>query len=194
MAAAGVVLAAGASTRMGESKPVLKYGSSTMVGVVVRAAREAGLDPVIVVTGFHGGAVTRAVGDLAETAENPHPEAGNLSSLLVGLEASGDVGCVVVLLADMPEVDPTIISRLTAGMAALGGLGGWVEYADGMGHPVALWRGAFDSVRALTGPRSLWGYLSSLSGNECFVLNIDGLKPTDVNTPEEYEALPDAAP
>jgi len=189
IASAGVVLAAGASTRMGVPKPALKYGSSTLVATVVSAAHDAGLDPVMVVTGFHGDAVAGAVGGLAVTVENPHPESGNLSSLLVGLEAVGDTRCVIVLLADMPQVDSADIGALATGMVSSGSLGGWVEYTNGMGHPVALGRDAFDGVRSLTGPRSLWGYLSSLSGSERFVLNIDGPKPTDINTPEDYEAL-----
>lgn len=187
---AGIVLAAGASTRMGAPKPALEYGSSTLVGAVVSAAGDAGLDPVIVVTGFDEDAVTRAVGEMAETIENPHPEAGNLSSLLVGLEAVRYVGCVVVLLADMPQVDASVIRALAAGMASSGSLGGWVEYADEMGHPVALGRDAFEDVRTLTGPRSLWGYLSSLSESDRFVLNVDRPKPADVNTPEDYGGLP----
>jgi molybdenum cofactor cytidylyltransferase len=46
----GIVPAAGSSRRMGRPKPLLPYGDSTMVGVVVRTLLHADLDGVVVVT------------------------------------------------------------------------------------------------------------------------------------------------
>ncbi len=184
-----MILAAGESTRMGSPKPTLAYGRTTMVGAAVSAANTAELAPVIVVTGFHGDVVSKAVGGSAQVVHNPHPESGNLSSLLVGLDAAGDVDGAIVLLADMPEVRSEVIADLAVGLIASGGRSGWVEYADGRGHPIALARRTFEDVRTLTGPRPLWPYLASLSEGDRFVLQIDTPQPINVNTPEDYERV-----
>ncbi len=174
---------------MGSPKLVLPYGSTTMVGAVVSAVVDADLTPVIVVTGFHRGVVGEAVGRSARVVHNPHPESGNLSSLLIGLDALGDVDGAVVVLADMPGVRGDVVAALADGLTESGSLGGWVEYADGWGHPLALGRSIFDDIRTLTGPRPLWPFLSSLRDEDTFVLHVDSPRPIDVNTPEDHERL-----
>ncbi|MCL1602137.1 MAG: NTP transferase domain-containing protein [Actinomycetia bacterium] len=174
---------------MGRPKPALPYGSTTMVGAVVASADEAELSPVIVVTGFHEGPVAAAVGGSAHIANNLNPERGNVSSLLVGLDALDDPVGVVLLLADMPEVRVDVISSLLDGMSASAFKAGWVEYRDGRGHPIALSVSSFDDVRALRGSKALWPFLSSLSEEDTFVVRVDEPTPTDVNTPQDYERL-----
>jgi len=186
---AAVVLAAGVSTRMGSPKCVLPYGSATMIEAVVGAANAAGLDPVVVVTGFDEEVVSGAVGGSARVVHNPRAGSGNLSSLLVGLDAVGDVAAAIVMLADMPEVDSGVVSALARGIVRSKNLGGWVEYTDGRGHPIALGRATFDDVLTLRGSKPLWPFLSSLHDGDRFVLRVDSLRPIDVNTPEDYERV-----
>ena len=181
-----MILAAGEATRMGSPKPALPYGPTTMVGAVVRVAKEVGLSPVVVVTGFHRDAVAAAVGGTALTAHNQHPDRGNVSSLLVGLDAVGAAAGAVVMLGDMPGVRADIVARLGSGMSASGAKAGWVEYRDGRGHPVALGRSTFDDTRRLTGSRALWPFLSSIPKEDTFVVRTDELPPMDVNTLEDY--------
>ena len=160
-----------------------------MVEAVVNAAVAADLAPVIVVTGFHDRVVVDAVGAPARVVHNPHPELGNLSSLVVGLDALGEVGGVVVVPADMPGLQSDAVAGLADGMGVSGCRGGWVEYSDGRGHPIALARSEFDVVRTLAGPRPLWPFLSSLSEKDAFILHMDTPGPIDVNTPEDYESV-----
>jgi len=174
---------------MGLPKPALPYGSTTMVGAVVRSADEAGLSPVIVVTGFHEDPVAAAVGGSARIAHNQNPERGNASSLLVGMDAVGDAVGVVLLLADMPGVRVDVIASLLDGMSASASTAGWVEYRGGRGHPIALSMSSFDDVRTLRGSKALWPFLSSLSIDETFVVRVDEPIPTDVNTPEDYKRV-----
>ncbi len=175
---------------MGKPKQVLPFGRSTMLGAVIAAANAATPVPVVVVTGFHERAVVGAVGGTAQTVHNQAAVSGNLSSLIVGLDAVGEVDGVVVLLADMPLVSSAIIDDLASGLLASGRLAGWVAYTDGRAHPVALAADAFDAVRRLEGPRPLWSFLESLRGEDVFVLHVDSPQPIDVNTPEDYTALP----
>lgn len=182
-----MILAAGAATRMGVPKLVLPFGSTTMIGAVVGAANAADVEPVVVVSGFHDAAVLEAVGHAAPVVHNPRAATGNLSSLLVGLDAVGNADGVVILLADMPRVSASLINDLADGLLASGCVAGWVGYTDGRGHPIALAASAFDDVRTLEGRRPLWDFVDGLGDDEAFVLPVDDSKPIDVNTPEEYE-------
>ena len=85
---AGVVLAAGLSTRMGRNKLLLEVGGEPVVGRAVRSARDAGLDPVLVVVGHEADRVRAAIADLpVTTVTNPEPARGIHTSLRVGFQA-----------------------------------------------------------------------------------------------------------
>ena len=174
---------------MGVPKPALPYGSTTMIGAVVDAASSAGLSPVVVVTGFHEDAVTSAVGPAARVVRNPDPGSGNVSSLLVGMEACGEIDGIILLLGDMPGVRRDVIVGLADAMAESGSTAGWVEYRDGRGHPIALGVAAFEAVRSLRGSKALWPFLSAVPHDDACIIEIDEQRPVDVNTPEDYERL-----
>jgi molybdenum cofactor cytidylyltransferase len=157
-----------------------------MVGSVLATGSASGLEPIVVVSGFHSDQVSAAVGDSAVIAHNEHPELGNMSSLLVGIDAIGDVDGVVVLLADMPRIQSDVIADLVDGVARSGARCGWVEYANGRGHPIVLSRAVFDEVRQLTGTKALWPFLSALPDSDVVALHVSSPKPIDVNTPADY--------
>lgn len=174
---------------MGLAKPALAFGSSTLVGTVVDAAKAAELSPIVVVTGFHGREVSDAVGTAARVVHNPNPGAGNVSSLVVGMDACGDVDGIVLLLGDMPSVNSELIRQLSQGMVESGSRVGWVEYCNGRGHPLALAQSVFGELRSLSGSKALWPFLSSMDPKDTFVVRSEEPRPLDVNTPEDYQRL-----
>jgi len=114
---AGVVLAAGLSTRMGRNKMLLELGGEPLVARAVRTACDAGLDPVLVVVGHDADRVRDAIADLpVATVANPDPARGIHSSLRIGFEAFAERAeeprAAVVLLGDMPLVSSAMVRRL----------------------------------------------------------------------------------
>ncbi|MCL1593802.1 MAG: NTP transferase domain-containing protein [Actinomycetia bacterium] len=172
---------------MGRPKQVLPYGSTTLVGAVVVAAQASTVDEVVVVTGFHGAEVAAAVRESARIVRNPDPAAGNMSSLVTGLNAVGEGRGVVVLLSDMPNVSTEIVDALIAAVDDSGADAGWVAYSDGSGHPIVLGEHILEEVRDLTGSKALWRYLMSLATDRRLVLVVDDSKPVDVNTLDDFE-------
>lgn len=172
---------------MGEPKLIMPYGSSTVIGTVVETIMSAAVDETIVVTGFHRGAVASVLPPGVRTAHNHDPGRGNLSSLLVGLDAVGDPDAVVVVLADMPGVTASSVNQL------LGLWGGsdvsfcLVEYADGTGHPLLIDRSLFDSIGGLSGDRALWSFAGSLDASTVGIVRRSDNKPADINSLEDYE-------
>lgn len=111
---AGIVLAAGASTRMGRNKLLLEVGGESLVRRAVRVAGEAGLDPVVVVTGHARERVEREIGDLDCIAVfNADHSAGIQTSAASGVAGvAGACDAAVVMLADMPFVTAAMLREL----------------------------------------------------------------------------------
>ena len=119
---AGIVLAAGSSTRMGRNKLLLDIGGETLVRRAVRLAGEAGLDPVILVTGHARQAVENEVRDLdCAPIFNPDHATGIQTSVACGVEAvPAACGAAVVMLSDMPFVTARMVRTLVERHAETG--------------------------------------------------------------------------
>jgi molybdenum cofactor cytidylyltransferase len=83
---AGIILAAGASSRMGTPKALLDYRGETFMGRLVRVLGES-CEPLIVVLGYHADVIRQQIPSVAKVVINPDPSRGQLSSLQTGLAA-----------------------------------------------------------------------------------------------------------
>jgi len=113
---AGIVLAAGSSTRMGANKLLLELDGEAVVRRAARTASAAGLDPIVVVTGHEREAVTARLHDLGVSAVNNTEHAqGTHTSVAAGVASvRGDCDAAVVVLADMPFVTPAMLREVVA--------------------------------------------------------------------------------
>jgi molybdenum cofactor cytidylyltransferase len=111
---AGVVLAAGSSTRMGRNKLLFELDGETVVRRAVRTALAARLDPVIVVLGHEVDKVRALLTDLpCRFVVNADHATGMNSSVCAGIGAvPAQAPAAVVMLADMPFVSAAMIATL----------------------------------------------------------------------------------
>ena len=187
----GLVLAAGASTRLGQPKQLLPFGDTTLLGHVVAEARAAAaLDEVIVVIGG-AAAEVRARVDLggARVVENPEFGEGCSASYRTGLGAVDPrAEAVVILLGDQPGVDHTVIDvvvdewRRTRDRILL------ASYHGREGHPLIFGRDLFDHLAALKGDKAAWKIVDARR-EEIRAVPVDRPHPRDINTLQEYEAM-----
>lgn len=185
MSIAAVILAAGASTRFGSPKPLVRIGARTTLGIVADVATAVGLDPVIVVAPS-----SLPVPEAAVAVRNDVPSLGLSRSLRMGLEAvPPEAEAAVILLADQP----------TVGVAHLQALDGWrgttpvvATRADGvLGPPVLLEREAFAMAAGLSGDIGLRDLLRSDPG---LVTAVDGGPLPDIDTPDDVLAITEPCP
>jgi len=130
-----ILLAAGASSRMGRPKLLLPFRGTTIIGATIGTVLGAGLR-AIVVTRPGDEALRRAIAGMAgvELVVNPEPERGMLSSLQAGAERVRTER-FFFLPADMPFVGMEIFYSLAARRAA----GPVIPIAGGRkGHPVLM--------------------------------------------------------
>ena len=193
----GVVLAGGASSRMGGRPKALLptgNGAETFLTRIVATLREGGVDDVVVVAGFHQEAIGRAADLMAvpvRVLHNPAPERGQLSSLLVALKAIDHPGvkAMLVTLVDLPLVSPATVRAVLEGYRRTGSL--IVRPArDGLhGHPILFDRSLFDELRGADPERGAKPVVRAHAGDGLEVEIEDEGAFADVDTPEDYERV-----
>lgn len=190
---AGLVLAAGASTRMGRQKLLLPVGGRALVRLAVERALAAGLQEVVVVVGGDATAVQEALAGLpVRTVVNPRFAEGLSTSLRAGLAAlDPDTEAVVVTLGDQPLVDPEVTRRLVAAYRARGAPVVVARYRDGRGHPVLFAASVFPELQAASGDEGGRAVIARVP-ERVVEVPVDAPAPADVDTPEDYEALREA--
>ncbi len=152
--AAGVVLAAGASTRLGRPKQLLDWHGQPFVRAVAQTALTAGLDPVVVVTGSGRADVEAALRGMSVTlAKNPEWQSGQASSIRVGLqELPPATGSAVFLLADQPQVTFAVVRALSDTHAvSLSPIVAPLVQMERRANPVLFDRDTFPDLMALQG-------------------------------------------
>ena len=187
---AGLVLAAGGSSRLGRPKQTLPYKGTTLLGHVLGSARACGFDQLVVALGGAAEEV-RAKVDLsgADVVENQEYGDGCSSSIAAALPAL-DPRCdvLVLMLGDQPGVGPTAVRTLLArhGEAPIA----VSRYEDGRGHPFAFRRSVFGELAELKGDKAVWKLIER-RGDEVVEVRVPGRVPPDVDTWADYEALAD---
>lgn len=150
---AALILAAGRSTRFGaENKLLAPFEGRPMLGYALDRAREAGCNPVIVVTGHEAEAI-RAAAPEARFVHNPDYTEGLSTSLRAGLAALPEtVGASFILLGDMPRVSGATLRRLLAAAQEHPAMQAFVPtFAGRWGNPVLVRRALFPSLGKLHG-------------------------------------------
>lgn len=186
----GVVLAAGSSRRLGQSKQLLVLDGKPLIAHVVERCLSSGLDDAIVVVGYEAGAVRHALtGVDVFFVVNSRYEEGQSTSLLAGLESAGDADAIVVVLADQPGIEAGAIDRLIRARREQGSMLGMAGYGERRGHPVLFGREYFGELRGVTGDQGGREVLRRHPGD---VVLVDGgllEPPLDVDTAEDYARL-----
>jgi molybdenum cofactor cytidylyltransferase len=186
---AGLLLAAGRSTRFGGDKllaplrgqPVLFWSA---------AAIAAGVDALYVVLPPDSPARVRALGGMPVTlVEHAGRDNGMASSIRAGVAAlPADAQAVVIALGDQPLVPPPVVRALCDRWRAAPASAVVPRYRDGHGHPVLFDRAQFGALGELRGDRGARALLERL-GEDRVLLDVDAAMPVDVDTPEALHAL-----
>jgi molybdenum cofactor cytidylyltransferase len=189
---AGIILAAGKSSRMGDTgevKQLLDWHGKPFLWHIVQATLRAELNPVIVVTGAKRKRIQQELIDLPVTfVNNPDWESGQSTSVRAGIEALPDsIGSAVFLMADQPQIQPTLIQSLiekhSQNLPAI-----VAPLIDGArGNPVLFDRITFEELKKLQGDTGGRGVFSKFSIE--WLPWSDARMLMDVDTPEDYQKL-----
>lgn len=186
---AGVLLAAGTSSRYAESNKLLEpVDGEPMVRRSARTLLDADLDSVTVVLGYDADRVRDALADLdVAFVENPDYETGQASSLRRGVEHLqnvGDVDAAVFALGDMPFVDSSSVEALVATFDATGRSALATGHEGQRGNPVLFAAEHFDALADASGDIGGRSVLLG-SGDAAIVETGDSGVLRDVDRPDD---------
>jgi molybdenum cofactor cytidylyltransferase len=188
---AAVILAAGASSRMGRNKLLVEIDGLPMVRRAAEAAAKSAASPIVVVTGNESAKVREALADLdVDFVDNAEFRDGLSSSLKRGL-ARVPVDCdgAIVLLADMPDVDASLIDRLIAAFDPAENRAICLATRDGKrGNPVLFARRFFGEIGAIEGDLGARGLIGEYPDLVCEIEAGNDAPLIDIDTPEALTA------
>ncbi|HEX8951913.1 MAG TPA: nucleotidyltransferase family protein [Polyangia bacterium] len=180
-----MVLAAGASTRMGEPKALLRVPDGRRyVEAIAGCARAGGCGEVVVVVGPpHGDAIRAALGAAAKTAWNAQPERGMLSSVQAGVASlSAGVEAALVWPVDIPFVEAATVRALVVHAGTI-----VVPVHNGRGgHPLRVARAHFAELMTLDPARGLKALVEAHAAAVTRLEVGDAGVLVDVDTPDDY--------
>jgi molybdenum cofactor cytidylyltransferase len=195
----GIILAAGASSRMGQPKALLPIGQDSFVTRVCRTLLEAGVDDLVVVAGPEHAAVAEAVrvaGLTVRVVENPRRDDGQLSSVLAGLAVADRPGvdAVLVHLVDAPLVRPETVRAVLDAFRRTHAPVVRPAVEGRHGHPVLFSRQVFDDLRRADRAVGAKAVVRAHAADVCDVPVDDEGACQDIDTPEDYARLAGARP
>ncbi|MCC3155048.1 nucleotidyltransferase family protein [Hymenobacter sp. BT770] len=190
-----LLLAAGASSRMGQPKQLLPYRGRTLLRHAAETAVATGCAPVVLVTGAVHEALVAEVADLpVQVVRNLAWETGMASSIRVGLAAAAPAQptAFLIMLSDQPLVTPALLRQLIAQQQRTHAPVVAAAYGDTLGVPAVFDRTMLPALQQLKGAQGAGLLIKSLGAAVGRVPFPGGLM--DVDTPEQYAALVAAAP
>jgi molybdenum cofactor cytidylyltransferase len=188
---AAIILAAGFSSRMGEFKPLLPLGDSTVLERVVTLFHDAGIRDVRVVVGHrHGELLPLLVRLDACPVLNKRFHEGMFTSVVSGVESlESDINAFFLLPVDIPLVKSFTVRTMLGKYSGSGPSILYPCFCGKHGHPPLIQACHRDGILCWNGEGGLKSYLSRFEAESGCVDIADETILADMDTPEDYRRL-----
>jgi molybdenum cofactor cytidylyltransferase len=184
---AGIILAAGASSRMGTPKALLDYRGEIFLDRLIRVLG-AVCDPVIVVLGYHAEQIRSTAHGPARFVVNPDPSRGQLSSLQTALAAvPEDAEGFLFVPVDCPAAEAETVRRIVETLLASDELLVIPQYEGRHGHPVCARRELIAELLALPAEGQAKEVVRRHAA--LYLETLDAGVLSDIDDPEAYRML-----
>lgn len=187
---AGIILAAGKSSRYGQPKQLLEWKGKPFIRHVAETALQAGLKPILVVTGHHHAEIESHLQDLpVSIVHNPNYEQGQSTSVRAGIMAlPPNTGSAIFLLADQPQIPVEVIRALVeAHSVELQPILAPLVLEEKRANPVLFDQSTFNDLLQLQGDVGGRGIFDKHKVS--YLPWHDDILIFDVDKPEDYERL-----
>jgi molybdenum cofactor cytidylyltransferase len=191
---AGIILAAGASSRMGTPKALLDYRGETFLDRLIGVLSSV-CDPVIVTLGYHADQIRAGARRRARFVVNPDPSRGQLSSLQTALgEVPADAEGFLFMPVDCPAADPGTVEKIVAEFRAPDEPLLVIPRCQGQrGHPVCARRDLIPEFLALPPSGRAKEVVRRHAERTHYLDTLDAGVLSDIDDPEAYRILQESA-
>jgi molybdenum cofactor cytidylyltransferase len=185
-----IILAAGASTRLGRPKQLLQYQAQSLLHHTSTVAIASGCQPIIVVLGAYASRIEPEVVSLpVHIIENEHWATGMSSSIRMGLSTLKSIQptleAAVMLLCDQPLISASLIQELIDTYHRTGKPIVASDYAGIMGVPALFSQAFFSELMTLEADKGARQIIQRYGNEVACVPFPQGA--IDIDTPEDYE-------
>ncbi|MGC1394712.1 MAG: nucleotidyltransferase family protein [Coleofasciculaceae cyanobacterium] len=187
-----IILAAGASTRLGTPKQLLRYGGQSLLFHAAQTAVASVCKPVLIVLGAYAELLKQEVQDLpVQVVENPHWQEGMGASIGTGIKAinsfSDNIEAVVLMLCDQPFVSVDVINNLVKSSGITKHSIVASQYQETFGVPALFKRTLFGELLSLRSAEGAKKIITKYSSEVDTIAFANGV--IDIDTPGDYEAF-----
>lgn len=189
-----VILAAGASSRLGSIKQLIHFNGKTLLQHVIDEAKHAGVNPIVVVTGANANEVSTSIADSnVSIVFNKDWSKGMASGIVVGVDKmkmlNKDLEKIIIAVCDQPFISAALFNQLDQIQQESGKPIVASAYENTIGTPVLFTQKYFDELFGLTGDMGAKQILKNHSED---VATVDFPKGAiDIDTQKDYERLVD---
>jgi len=191
---AGLLLAAGASSRMGRPKQLLPFGKRSLLEHAIRQALGSSIDALFLVLGSHAKEIRERLApepmdSRLRIVENACYKEGISTSIIAGIrQIESSYEHTLILLADMPWITSDLINHLIDEYLRSGLSLGAVRTRNGRSLPVIVGRKFYSYLHDLRGDIGARELFHRFPRDVCLVEQDGSYEDSDIDTPEEYEA------
>lgn len=187
-----IILAAGASVRLGRPKQLLEFEGETLLERIIENALASELKTVIVL-GANVGKVKKSVENLSvEIVVNEDWQSGMSSSLVEGLrkmiEIKNNLQAVIILLCDQPLINENTILKLIETQKSTNQMIVASRYAETIGVPALFRRDVFDELLNLTKKIGAKSIIEKYAETDLATISVPEAE-FDIDTEEDFEQL-----
>jgi len=187
-----IILAAGSSSRFGNTKQLLHFKGKTLLKHTIEEATETGAQPVVVVTGANADEISKEIkNEKVEIVFNKNWEQGMASGIVMGLKnaiiLNKELENIIITVCDQPFVSSSLFQQLFQKQNESAKHIVASAYADTIGTPALFTIKYFDALMGLTGDQGAKGLLKKYSEDLATVDFPEGY--FDIDTQEDYENL-----
>jgi len=192
---AGIILAAGASTRFGPPKQLIKLKDKSLVEWVADAALNSQLQTVVLVLGHRHQKIIKALGDKGrhpklEIVVNHRYHEGQSTSLKIGLSRiKQDFAAVMYLLADQPMINSDTIDYLLEEFHASAKDICVPVFEGRRGNPAIFRRSVYEEIMRVEGDIGARDLINRIPERVLFVEIKDPLCFCDIDSPDDLKNL-----
>jgi molybdenum cofactor cytidylyltransferase len=187
---AGLILAAGESSRMGRDKALLIYHGRTFLETIIAALRAAGAERIAVVLGHHAEEIqSRVKLTDVEVVVNREYRRGQTSSLQAGLAALEESRAIILCLVDHPAITVHVMKRLLEAFDQPDASVVIPTFQGQRGHPVVIGRRLFPELLALSPDAGANSIIRKYRDATQFVEVEEPGILLDIDDPETYQRL-----
>lgn len=185
-----ILLAAGASTRLGQPKQLLEVHEKPLIEHTLEQALALKAHSLITVLGANANRIKEEIAHLPiELVLNPNWDTGIASSITIGIQTLEKIHptaeAVLILLCDQPYISATLIQKLASHFHENEKLIVASEYGNTFGVPAIFDKSLFDALKNIKGDKGAKSIIKKYFKETCFIPFPEG--EFDIDTKEDYE-------